>query len=113
MVLLCILDGWGLREPTPDNAVAAAFKPNYDKLLASCPWTKIDGSGPAVGLPVGQMGNSEVGHLNLGAGRIVYQDITRIDKAIDDGSFFDNEVFLAAMDRTVAQEHAVQSYQTL
>lgn len=109
-VLLCILDGWGLREPTPDNAVAAAYKPNYDRLLASCPWTKIDGSGPSVGLPVGQMGNSEVGHLNLGAGRVVYQDITRIDKAIDEGSFFDNEVIAAAMDRVASEDHALHLF---
>lgn len=110
MVLLCILDGWGLREPTSDNAVAAALKPNYDRLLATCPWTKIDGSGPAVGLPVGQMGNSEVGHLNLGAGRVVYQDITRIDKAIDDGSFFENEAIGAAMDRVAAHDTAIHLF---
>ena len=109
-VLLVILDGWGLREATPDNAVAAATKPNYDKLIATCPWTKIDGSGPSVGLPVGQMGNSEVGHLNLGAGRIVYQDITRIDKAVDDGSFFDNDVISAAMDRAVVEDKAVHLF---
>ena len=82
LVLLCILDGFGLRESTPDNAVSAAHKPTYNRLLKSSAFTKIDGSGPSVGLPVGQMGNSEVGHLNLGAGRVVYQDVTRIDKAI-------------------------------
>ncbi len=109
-VLLCILDGWGLREPTADNAVAAAHKPIYDSLLATCPWTKIDGSGPSVGLPVGQMGNSEVGHLNLGAGRIVYQDITRIDRAIDEGSFFDNEVLGAAMDRVASHGTALHLF---
>jgi 2,3-bisphosphoglycerate-independent phosphoglycerate mutase len=103
MVLLCIMDGFGLREATPDNAVAAAHKPTYDWLIANCPHTKIDGSGPAVGLPVGQMGNSEVGHLNLGSGRIVYQDVTRIDKAIADGDFAINPVLNASFER-VAQE---------
>jgi len=110
LVLLCVLDGFGLREATPDNAVAAANKPTYDRLVATCPFASIDGSGPSVGLPVGQMGNSEVGHLNLGAGRVVYQDITRIDKAITDGDFFDNEVFCAGMDRVVAEGKAVHLF---
>ncbi len=109
-VVLCVLDGFGLREATPDNAVAAAYKPNYDRITAENPTTKIDGSGPAVGLPVGQMGNSEVGHLNLGAGRIVYQDITRIDAAIDDGTFFENEVFSTAMERAVEESKAVHLF---
>jgi len=107
MVLLCIMDGFGLREATPDNAVAAAHKPNYDRLLKTCPHTEIDGSGPAVGLPEGQMGNSEVGHLNLGAGRIVYQDITRIDKSIDDGIFFENKVFVEGLDKAKSNNKAV------
>ncbi len=107
LVLLCIMDGFGLREATPDNAVAAAHKPNYERLIKTCPNTKIDGSGPAVGLPEGQMGNSEVGHLNLGAGRIVYQDITRIDKAIDDGSFFENKAFLEGLNGVKASGKAV------
>ncbi len=110
LVLLCILDGFGLRESTPDNAVSAANKPTYNRLVKSCAFTKIDGSGPSVGLPVGQMGNSEVGHLNLGAGRVVYQDITRIDKAIDDGDFFDNEVFTAAMERVAGEGKAVHLF---
>ncbi|PWB75318.1 2,3-bisphosphoglycerate-independent phosphoglycerate mutase [candidate division GN15 bacterium] len=109
-VLLCVLDGFGLREATPDNAVAAAVKPVYDRLLQTCPHTAIDGSGPSVGLPVGQMGNSEVGHLNLGAGRVVYQDITRIDKAIDTGEFFDNEVLCAGMERIAAEGKAVHLF---
>ncbi len=95
LVLLCVMDGFGLREPTVDNAVAHAFKPVYDRLLETCLHTKLDGSGPAVGLPPGQMGNSEVGHLNLGAGRVLYQDITRIDQSITDGSFFSNVAFLS------------------
>ncbi|MBD3402225.1 2,3-bisphosphoglycerate-independent phosphoglycerate mutase [candidate division GN15 bacterium] len=110
MVLLCIMDGFGLREATPDNAIAAANKPNYDKLAAEWPLTKIDGSGRAVGLPVGQMGNSEVGHLNLGAGRVVYQDITRIDKAIEDGDFFENEALAGAMERAATNNKAVHLY---
>ena len=110
MVLLCVLDGFGCRESLPDNAIAAASKPNYDNLIATCPHTVIDGSGLAVGLPNGQMGNSEVGHLNLGAGRVVYQDITRIDKAIKDGSFFKNEVFNAAMERVAVNGNAMHLF---
>lgn len=110
LVLLCVLDGFGLREATPDNAVAAAEKPTYDRLIRTCPHAAIDGSGPAVGLPVGQMGNSEVGHLNLGAGRVVYQDITRIDKAIETEEFFDNEVLSAGMERVAAEGKAVHLF---
>ncbi|RUO30735.1 2,3-bisphosphoglycerate-independent phosphoglycerate mutase [Aliidiomarina sedimenti] len=89
---LLILDGWGLRGDAPDNAIAAAHTPVLDELYKTRPNTQIDGSGMAVGLPDGQMGNSEVGHVNLGAGRIVYQDFTRISKAIDDATFEDNQV---------------------
>jgi 2,3-bisphosphoglycerate-independent phosphoglycerate mutase len=110
LVVLCVLDGFGLREPTQDNAIAAAEKPTYNYLLRTCPVVPIEGSGPAVGLPVGQMGNSEVGHLNLGAGRVVYQDITRIDKAIDDGEFFDNEVLIAGMERVAGEGKAVHLF---
>lgn len=110
MVLLCVLDGFGLREATSDNAVAAAHKPHFDKLFSEWPNTKIDGSGEAVGLPDGQMGNSEVGHLNLGAGRVVYQDITRIDKSIDDGSFFKNGVFVNAFERANQNGNAVHLF---
>src|SRR3569832_808917 len=83
--LLCILDGWGFR-PAPDNAIAQARTPNYTRLLAECPHALLETSGNAVGLPKGQMGNSEVGHMNIGAGRIVAQDLPRIDVAIEDGS---------------------------
>lgn len=107
LVLLCIMDGFGLREATSDNAVAAAYKPNYENLLKTCAHTEIDGSGPAVGLPAGQMGNSEVGHLNLGAGRVVYQDITRIDKSIEDGSFFNNKIFVDAIIRAKSKNQSV------
>ncbi len=107
LVLLCIMDGFGLRKATADNAVAAAHKPNYDWLIQSCLHTVVDGSGPAVGLPDGQMGNSEVGHLNLGAGRIVHQDITRIDSSIDNGSFFENKVFVESLIKAKSNNKAV------
>ena len=84
--LLCILDGWGWRADTADNAIAAARTPNYTRLLADCPHALLQTSGRAVGLPAGQMGNSEVGHMNIGAGRVVAQDLPRIDAAIEDGS---------------------------
>lgn len=103
-VLLLILDGWGHREPAPDNAISQANAPNWRKLLADCPHTLIHTSGRAVGLPDGQMGNSEVGHMNLGAGRVVYQDLTRIDVAIEDGSFFHNTELCAAADAAKAND---------
>ncbi|SOD55435.1 2,3-bisphosphoglycerate-independent phosphoglycerate mutase [Pseudoxanthomonas wuyuanensis] len=95
-VVLLILDGWGHREEPADNALAQATLPNWRRLLATCPHTLIHTEGRHVGLPDGQMGNSEVGHMNLGAGRIVYQDLTRVDAAIEDGSFFDNAELVAA-----------------
>ncbi len=84
--LLCILDGWGWREDAPDNAIAAAGTPNYSRLLAECPHALLATSGTAVGLPRGQMGNSEVGHMNIGSGRVVAQDLPRIDVAIEEGT---------------------------
>jgi len=95
-VVLLILDGWGHREDPADNALALAHLPNWHALLAERPHTLIHTEGRFVGLPDGQMGNSEVGHMNLGAGRIVYQDLTRIDAAIEDGSFFANAGLRAA-----------------
>ena len=95
-VVLLILDGWGHREETADNALAQAELPQWRALLASEPHTLIHTEGRHVGLPDGQMGNSEVGHMNLGAGRIVYQDLTRIDAAIEDGSFYGNAELRAA-----------------
>ncbi|WP_199742150.1 2,3-bisphosphoglycerate-independent phosphoglycerate mutase [Vulcaniibacterium tengchongense] len=95
-VVLLILDGWGHREDPADNALAQARLPHWRALLAQCPHTLIHTEGRHVGLPDGQMGNSEVGHMNLGAGRIVYQDLTRIDAAIEDGSFFGNAELGAA-----------------
>ena len=105
--ILLILDGWGHREETDSNAIAAAHTPTWDKLWREQPTTLIDTSGKSVGLPAGQMGNSEVGHMNLGAGRVVYQSLTRIDKAIEEGSFYQNEVLCAAIDKAVSNETAV------
>lgn len=96
--VLMILDGFGLNEKTEGNAVAQANTPVLDKLMKDYPFVKGYASGLAVGLPDGQMGNSEVGHLNMGAGRIVYQELTRISKEIEDGDFFKNEALLAAVD---------------
>ncbi|HEV2874573.1 MAG TPA: 2,3-bisphosphoglycerate-independent phosphoglycerate mutase [Thermoleophilaceae bacterium] len=95
-VVLVVLDGWGLADPGPGNAVELADTPVFDELWERWPHTTMTAWGPAVGLPEGQMGNSEVGHLNLGAGTIVKQDLLRIDEAIEDGSFFENEVLRAA-----------------
>lgn len=95
--VLMILDGYGLNEKTEANAVAMGNTPVMDKLMTECPFVKGAASGMAVGLPEGQMGNSEVGHLNMGAGRIVYQELTRITKEIEDGEFFKNEAFLQAV----------------
>ena len=104
-VVLLVLDGWGVNMRTEGNAIALAKLPVYTKLMNEYPHTELHASGEAVGLPEGQMGNSEVGHLNLGAGRIVYQDSTRISKAISDGEFFKNPVLRAAME-TVKQSGA-------
>ena len=97
-VVLVILDGFGCREDAPDNAITRANAPHWRRLLATCPHTTIDASELRVGLPEGQMGNSEVGHLNIGAGRVVYQDYTRIDVAIRDGQFARNPVLLDAVE---------------
>jgi 2,3-bisphosphoglycerate-independent phosphoglycerate mutase len=99
LVALIILDGWGCAPPGPGNAVELAETPVFDGLWARFPHTTLEASGEAVGLPHGQMGNSEVGHLTIGAGRVVYQDLVRINKAITDGSFFENEALVAAFDR--------------
>ena len=97
--LLVVLDGWGHAEPAGDNAIHAARTPHWDRLWAAAPTTLISGSGRDVGLPHGQMGNSEVGHMNLGAGRVVHQDLSRIDLAIEDGSFAANPVLNGAIDK--------------
>ena len=98
-MMLMILDGYGFNTKTEGNAVAAAKTPNMFKLFDTCPHTIIGASGMDVGLPDGQMGNSEVGHTNMGAGRIVYQELTRITKAINDGTFFENEAINKAVDQ--------------
>ena len=97
-VVLMVLDGYGLNDRTEGNAIAMANTPVMDKLMKECPFQKGYASGLAVGLPDGQMGNSEVGHMNIGAGRIIYQDLTRITKDIEDGTFFKNEELLEAME---------------
>jgi 2,3-bisphosphoglycerate-independent phosphoglycerate mutase len=106
-VALFILDGFGYSETSQSNAIEAAHSPTWDKLWQNYPSTLIQTSGLAVGLPDGQMGNSEVGHMNLGAGRIVYQNFTRISKAIDDGDFFENPAFTNAVDKAVSNDKAV------
>ena len=106
-VVLVILDGFGHREEADNNAIFHANTPVYDQLRNDYPHGLISGSGMDVGLPDGQMGNSEVGHMNLGAGRVVYQDFTRITKAIEDGDFFDNPALCTAVDQAVAAGKAV------
>ena len=106
-LVLIVLDGWGLRDTRDHNAVALARTPTYLELLERYPHGSLVTSGDAVGLPVGQMGNSEVGHMNLGAGRVVYQDLTRIDRAITDADWFDNPALAASMTRCVDDRHAL------
>ncbi len=97
-IVLCIMDGYGLREDIKGNAVRLANTPCLDDLMTIYPTTRINASGMAVGLPEGQMGNSEVGHMNIGAGRVVYQSLTLINKAVQDGTFYENEKLLNAME---------------
>src|SRR5215468_4532874 len=104
-VVLLILDGVGCRAAAPDNAISLAAKPHWDRLWREHPHATIDASERAVGLPGGQMGNSEVGHLNIGAGRVVYQDFTRIDLAIETGEFQANP----ALSHAIATAHANRS----
>src|SRR6202044_1004432 len=96
-IILTVLDGWGFRAETAGNAIALARKPNYDELLRKFPNTLIHPSGKYVGLPDGQMGNSEVGHLNIGAGRIVHMDSTKLELMIENGGFFSHPVPLSAI----------------
>ena len=107
-VVLCILDGWGERAETTANAVALASTPNFDRIKANCPFSTLAAHGPDVGLPEGQMGNSEVGHTNIGAGRIVWMDLPRIDNAIRDDSFAANprlNAFIAALKASGGAAH--------
>jgi 2,3-bisphosphoglycerate-independent phosphoglycerate mutase len=99
LVVLVVLDGWGIAPPGPGNAVELADTPVFDRLWAEYPHTTLKASGEAVGLPPGQMGNSEVGHLTIGSGRILLQDLMRVNKAIEDGSFFENEALRGAFER--------------
>lgn len=105
--VLIILDGWGYREETQDNAIANANTPIWDRLWSEAPHTLISASGEDVGLPEGQFGNSEVGHMSLGSGRVLYQSISRIDKAISDGSFDTNPAYCEAIDAAIAADGAV------
>jgi 2,3-bisphosphoglycerate-independent phosphoglycerate mutase len=105
-----ILDGYGLNDKTEGNTIAMANTPVMDELMSTCPFVKGYASGLAVGLPDGQMGNSEVGHLNMGAGRIVYQDLTRITKEIEDGTFFENAELKRAMENAKEKDSALHMY---
>lgn len=109
-VLLCILDGWGISEDKKYNAVKTAHTPNYDDFITNMSYTSIHADGLNVGLPEDQMGNSEVGHLNIGAGRVVYQELTRINKSIDEGEFFQNVEFRRAIDHIRATNGALHIF---
>ena len=106
-LVLLVLDGWGIREAREHNAIKLAHTPVFDTVMARYPNAQLQASGEAVGLPAGQMGNSEVGHMNMGAGRVVYQDLTRIDKSVRDGDFFANPALVAAMERVRDGRHAL------
>jgi 2,3-bisphosphoglycerate-independent phosphoglycerate mutase len=109
-VVLCILDGWGIGPTHDDNAPELADTPNFDRLMATCPHATLTTFGPDVGLPTGQMGNSEVGHTNIGAGRVVAMDLGQIDLAIEDGSFFENEAlkdFIASVKTAGGTAHLI------
>ncbi|VAW91761.1 2,3-bisphosphoglycerate-independent phosphoglycerate mutase [hydrothermal vent metagenome] len=106
-MLLVIFDGWGYSEKTENNAIAIANKPNWDRLWDKYPHAFINGSGASVGLPADQMGNSEVGHLNLGAGRVVYQEFTRVSRSIKTGSFFNNQTLVDAVEVAANKDKAV------
>ena len=109
-VVLMILDGYGLNSRTDGNAVAQAETPVMDRLMRECPFVRGNASGMAVGLPDGQMGNSEVGHLNMGAGRIVYQELTRITKEIQDGTFFENPALMDAINNCKKNDSALHMF---
>jgi 2,3-bisphosphoglycerate-independent phosphoglycerate mutase len=106
-LVLVVLDGWGLREQREGNAIRLARTPTYTELIDRFPHSSLVASGEAVGLPAGQMGNSEVGHITMGAGRVVYQDLTRIDKSIRDGDFFEKPALVEAMKRCQGDAHAL------
>ncbi len=106
-LVLIILDGWGYTDNTVYNAIYSAKKPVWEKLWLECPRTLIQASGPDVGLPSQQMGNSEVGHMTIGSGRLVDQEFSRISRAIEDGSFFRNEILSSAFNRATQNNKAV------
>ena len=108
--VLIILDGFGYREEFKHNAIAMACTPNWDRLWAEYPHHLIIGSGVDVGLPEGQMGNSEVGHLNIGSGRVIYQEFTRIQHAIQEGPFFDNKVLVNAVQKAVSTNKKIHIF---
>ncbi|MUV39119.1 Phosphoglycerate mutase (2,3-diphosphoglycerate-independent) [Lentibacillus sp. JNUCC-1] len=110
LAALIILDGFGIREETKGNAVQHAHKPNFDRLWNTYPHSQLRASGSAVGLPEGQMGNSEVGHLNIGAGRIVYQSLTRVNLSIEKGEFYEKEAFIQAMKRAKDNDKALHLF---
>ena len=103
---LVILDGWGLAPPAPGKAIELASTPVFDDLWRRYPHSTLAASGEAVGLPPGQMGNSEVGHLTIGAGRVLFQDLMRVNLAIEDGSFFENEALVSTFDRARERDGA-------
>ena len=109
-LILIIMDGFGLRSSDMGNAIHAAKTPNLDRIFSENPTTQLGASGLDVGLPDGQMGNSEVGHTNIGAGRVVYQELTRISKAIKDGDFFENEAFLGAINNCKEHDSKLHIY---
>ena len=106
-LVLIVRDGWGVSDVTKGNAIASARTPRLDALLAEYPHALLDASEHHVGLPPGQMGNSEVGHLNIGAGRVVYQELTRINKAGEDGELAGNSAIVEAMDRALERNRAL------
>ena len=108
--VLLILDGYGLNEKEEGNAIKQAKTPVMDRLMKEYPFVQGSASGMSVGLPDGQMGNSEVGHLNMGAGRIVYQELTRITKEIEEGTFFENEALVKAMENVKKNDSALHFY---
>src|SRR5699024_4684768 len=107
LAALIILDGFGIRDEVKGNAVKQANKPNFDRYFSTYPHNQLTASGNAVGLPEGQMGNSEVGHLNIGAGRIVYQSLTRVNLSIENGEFFEKDAFLQAIRRAKENKKAL------
>src|SRR5688500_18019336 len=106
-LVLIVLDGWGLREEREGNAIKLARRPTYLELLERFPHSSLVTSGEEVGLPVGQMGNSEVGHITMGAGRVIYQDLTRIDKSVRDGDFFAKPALVDAIAGCEGDRHAL------